>query len=166
MASVRRVEPGDAAQFKAVRLAALDDAPSAFGSTYAAEAAATDDAWADRALAGSSGSLRATFFAVEQGAIVGLAGGYRDDPSDTEVHLVSMWVAPAHRRDGVGRALVDEVMAWARATGAYTIALWVTRGNTAAEQLYHSMGFTPTGESQPLPSDPSRAEDRMVRPLP
>ncbi len=65
MVSVRRIEPGDAALLRTVRLAALEDAPSAFGSTHAAEAVRSDHEWAERALAGSKGSARATFFANE-----------------------------------------------------------------------------------------------------
>jgi ribosomal protein S18 acetylase RimI-like enzyme len=166
MVSVRRIEPGDAALLRTVRLAALKDAPSAFGSTHAAEAVRSDHEWTERALAGSKGSARATFFASEPGAVVGLVGGYRDGPSDGRVELVSMWVAPTHRRSGVGRALVDAVIAWVQETGGSEVGLWVTRGNSAAEHLYQSMDFTPTGERQPLPSDPSKEETRMVRPIP
>ena len=53
MVSVRRIEPGDAALLRTVRLAALKDAPSAFGSTHAAEAVRSDHEWTERALAGS-----------------------------------------------------------------------------------------------------------------
>ena len=74
-----------------------------------------------------------------------------------------MWVAPTHRRRGVGRGLVDAVIAWTQDTGGSDVGLWVTRGNSAAEQLYESMGFTATGERQRLPSDPSKEEARMVR---
>jgi ribosomal protein S18 acetylase RimI-like enzyme len=165
MVSVRRIEPGDAALLRTVRLAALKDAPSAFGSTHAAEVVRSDHEWTDRALAGSKGSVRATFFANGPGVVVGLVGGYRDGPSDGRVELVSMWVAPTHRRSGVGRALVDAVIAWTQETGGSDVGLWVTRGNSAAEHLYQSMGFIPTGERQPLPSDPSKEETRMVRPI-
>ena len=72
-----------------------------------------------------------------------------------------MWVAPQARNRGVGAALVDAVTAWAIDTSATSVALWVTRGNTAAEMLYTSKGFVTTGEIQPLPSDSSRDEARM-----
>jgi ribosomal protein S18 acetylase RimI-like enzyme len=45
------------------------------------------------------------------------------------------------------------------------VHLWVTRGNEPALRLYESMGFRPTGESQPLPSDPARVELAMTREL-
>ena len=76
-----------------------------------------------------------------------------------------MWTSPTHRRSGVGRALIEAVIAWAEETGGTHVGLWVTVGNTAAESLYQSMGFVPTGERQVLPSDPSKDEARMDRSL-
>lgn len=163
--SVRRVQPDDADLLRTVRLAALKEAPSAFGSTYTAEAGRPDHEWSERAAAGSTGSGRATFFADVSGNVVGLIGGYRDATSDGVVEVVSMWVAPRLRRRGVGRALLEAVVTWAGETRGSEVALWVTCGNTPAEDLYRSMGFIPSGERQSLPSDPSKTEARMVRSL-
>ena len=159
---VLRVAADDAVRLKHVRLAALEDAPSAFGSTHAAEASRPDDEWVQRAVAGSQGNDRATFFARLDDDVVGLAGGHRDERSSSTVELVSMWVAPHVRGRGVGALLVDAVTSWAIDTKATSIALWVTSGNRPAERLYESKGFVPTGELQPLPSDPSRNEARMA----
>ena len=163
---VRRIEKRDAGRLQSVRLAALEEAPSAFGSTHAAEANRPHAEWVERAAAGSRGSDRATFFAELDDEVVGLVGGYRQEPTSAVVELVSMWVAPGVRGRGVGAALVDAVRAWAAETNATSISLWVTRGNTPAERLYSSTGFVATGELQPLPSDPSRDEERMELSLP
>jgi GNAT superfamily N-acetyltransferase len=144
-----------------VRLAGLEDAPSAFGSTYELEADRPEAEWVQRATEGSRGDDRATFFAQLDDEIVGLVGGYREEPSSQVVELVSMWIAPHVRRRGVGADLVDAVRAWAVETNATTISLWVTRGNTAAERLYRSAGFVATGQVQRLPSDSSYDEARM-----
>lgn len=159
---VRRTTTLDAARLKQIRLAALTEAPSAFGSTYRSEANRPDAEWVQRAVAGSQGSGRATFFAQLADEIVGLVGGYREEPSSPIVELVSMWVAPHVRGRGVGVLLVDAVTAWANETNATSIVLWVTRGNTPAERLYGSKGFIATGEVQPLPSDSTRDEVRMM----
>ena len=105
------------------------------------------------------------FFAVADGEIVGLAGGYRLGPASGVVELVSMWTDPTVRRSGAGRLLIDAVLGWAKACGAGEVQLWVTRGNTAAETLYRAVGFTETGDYQPLPSDPCREETRMTMAL-
>ena len=159
---VRRTTTLDAARLKQVRLAALEEAPSAFGSTYRSEANRPDAEWVQRAVAGSRGSSRATFFAQLDDDLVGLVGGYLGETSSQIVELVSMWVAPHVRGRGIGVLLVDAVAAWAIETNATSIALWVTRGNTPAERLYGSKGFIATGEVQPLPSDSSQDEVRMM----
>jgi len=148
-----------------VRLAALQESPSAFGSTYEAEASRADDEWIERAQRGAAGVDRVTFFAVVNGEIVGLVGGFRPDSDASNVDLVSMWTAPRARRLGVARALVAAVLQWATTASATMVHLWVTRGNEPALRLYESMGFRLTGESQPLSSDLAKDELAMTRDL-
>ena len=163
--TVRRIRTSDGALLKAVRLAALLDAPSAFGSTYEHEVTFTEGHWSERADAGSAGALRSTFLALDGPEVVGIAGGYRNSQEDGTVELVSMWVAPTHRRQNVGRALVKRVCDWARETGGRDVALWVTLDNMPAEALYRGLGFRETGDVQPLPSDPCKDELRLKRSL-
>ena len=162
---VRRITGEDGAVLRELRLRALRDAPSAFGSTYAVEVVRTPDEWAARAARGSSGGDNATFLADVDGECVGLAGGFRNDHDGhhADIDLVSMWVAPAHRGTGVADALVDAVLDWACHEGeAQKVGLWVTRGNERAQRFYERLGFVETGDVQPLPSDPCRDEVRMV----
>jgi GNAT superfamily N-acetyltransferase len=76
-----------------------------------------------------------------------------------------MWVRPSARGLGVGKALVEAAAAWAKARGFAALFLWVTEPNTSARRLYDQCGFTPTGERQPLPSDPALTEIGMSRTL-
>ena len=101
----------------------------------------------------------ATFLASRDGIPVGM-GGMAVDSAD-ERTVVAMWVHPEHRRMGVASALLDAVRRWARADGATRLVLWVTRTKGAATTLYARAGFTPTGESKPLPSNPSLTEDKL-----
>jgi GNAT superfamily N-acetyltransferase len=162
MVLVRGVTAEDWQVLRDIRLAALLDAPSAFGSTYAQEIALTEQDWRDRA------ANRINFLAYLPEASIagpaGLAGGYVEQPGQAE--LVSMWVSPLARGGGVGEALIERVAQWAKeeADGA-TLHLWVTDSNKSALRLYERCGFTLTGERQPLPSDPSLNEVAMSRPL-
>lgn len=162
---MRQIRADEGAVLKRVRLAALLESPSAFGSSYAAEADSSDDHWASRAVLGAAGDPSVTFFAVDGDSVVGLVAGYRRPDVPSSVELVSMWVSPAHRGAGVGRQLVDAVIAWAGRAGATTVELWVTRGNDDAVRMYEAAGFQPTGDHQPLPSDPCKDELRMRRPV-
>ncbi|MFP3905985.1 MAG: GNAT family N-acetyltransferase [Acidimicrobiales bacterium] len=148
-----------------VRLAALTDSPAAFGSSLERELGWGEDEWDERASQGAASEDRATWFAVDgdSGEVVGIVGAIRPDPAGSDVELVSMWAAPAARRRGVGRTLVDAVLEWAQEGGAGSVSLWVTRGNDAAERLYREMGFVETGDRQPLPSDSCKDELRMTR---
>lgn len=156
---IRRVLPGDAQLLKRVRLAALLDEPSAFGSTYAAESEAPDERWADLARERAAGSDHSTYFALDGDRVVGIVGGHR--LGSATVELVSMWTDPDARGMGVGAALVGAVVEWASGSG---VELWVTRGNDAARRLNERCGFEETGDFQALPSDPCKDEVRMRRP--
>lgn len=143
------LDPADGPTLRAMRLAALTDAPTAFGSTLARESAWTDADWADRARERTDGTRSVTFIAWHGSHPVGISGGYVDPADPTLAHLVSMWVAPDARRTGISRRLVDAVLAWARSRGLRAVTLSVTVGNTAAERLYTRAGFTPTAHRYP-----------------
>lgn len=153
---VRRVEPHDWLVLRAVRLAALGEAPSAFGSSYAREVAFDESQWRRRIAAG------ATFLAWTDDEPVGLVTGIADEaaPAD-ERHVVSMWVRPDARGTAVSTALIQTVREWARAQGATSLTLWVADGNERARRFYEGCGFGPAGERQPLPSNPAVAEDKL-----
>lgn len=161
--NVRRIRADEGAALKAVRLAALLDTPAVFASTHEREVAFTDDDWALRASASAQGDDRSLFFAELDGKVVGLVGAYADPATAGAVELVSMWTAPATRRTGTGRLLVQAVLDWATTAGAAAVGLWVIRGNDPAQRLYESMGFTETGDFQPLPTDPCKDELRLSR---
>lgn len=57
----------------------------------------------------------------------------------------ALYVAPAARRAGVGRALVTGCLGWAHAGGASWLALAVVEANEPAIALYASLGFHPVG---------------------
>lgn len=140
-----------------MRLAALQDAPYAFGSKYEWEIVKPEESWRTRLAA------RAQFLAELDGKPLGTAGGIASD--DGNAALISMWVAPSGRGQGVGDRLVGAVLDWARSEGYPGIRLWVTEGNHAAENLYRRCGFTRTGAEQPVSPDDPRTEFEMARDL-
>ena len=158
MVSVHATTLDDWQAMREIRLQALRDAPEAFASTYAKEAAFTTADWHRRA------SRDGSFLAyLPDGELAGLAGGFEEEPGVVE--LVSMFVRPQGRGHGVGEALVDAVVAWARNRDAASVHLWVTETNKPARRLYERCGFAATAERQPLPSNPALGELGMSRPL-
>jgi ribosomal protein S18 acetylase RimI-like enzyme len=157
--------PANALLFKNVRLRALQDTPSAFSSTYAKESELTDADWVKRAVQWSSGQS-VGYLAIDAGSAYGIASGMLDQDDATCAHLFSMWIAPTHRRLGIGRMLVEAVLAWAQAQNIRTVQLLVTSNNDSAITFYHRLGFALTGRSEPYVNDPALSNYEMVRPIP
>lgn len=133
-------------RLRTIRLQALADAPDAFGSTYAEVAA--------RPLASWSKQLQeiAAFVAVKDGEDVGLVRCASDDRHPDIAWLMSMWVAPEARGQGVGEALIDAVIEYARSSGAIRLLLNVGDDNEPAIALYARKGFKPNGATGSLPA--------------
>jgi GNAT superfamily N-acetyltransferase len=176
MVLVRATVLDDWQALREIRLQGLRDAPDAFGSTYARDAAFPPAEWQRRATrdgsffaflpdTGPAGPAGPAELAgpAEPAEPAGLAGGYEEEPGVVE--LISMFVRPGARGRGVGEALVDAVAAWAANRNAASLHLWVTENNKAARRLYERCGFTVTPERQPLPSNPALGEVGMTRPL-
>lgn len=62
-----------------------------------------------------------------------------------EAEVLTLAVDPALRRQGTGRALMQDFLETARARGGQTAFLEVAETNTAARALYLVMGFAPAG---------------------
>jgi GNAT superfamily N-acetyltransferase len=157
---IREIDTDGWRAMRDIRLAALQNAPQAFASTYDREIAFVEADWLRRI----SGGANFLAYAPELGtAPVGIAGGIDGGPGTIE--LVSMWVRPPARGHGIGQALVEAVVGWARAKGMPRVHLWVAENNHSARLLYERCGFRPTVERQPLPSDAQLPEIGMARSL-
>jgi GNAT superfamily N-acetyltransferase len=153
---IDRLRPGEGDRWRRIRLRALQEAPYAFGTTYA-EASQWDAArWEAQVVE------VATFVAVLDGRDVGVARGASHRRNDAR-ELVSMWVDPAARRVGIAAQLIASVAAWAAAAGATMLVLDVVADNAAAIALYHRAGFAPfDGEAM---GERAPGEVRFVRTL-
>jgi GNAT superfamily N-acetyltransferase len=151
---------GDEDRFREVRLRALADAPQVFASTFERENGFSRDVWTSRLTSDRTVNI----LAVDDGRALGTASGRIEEQPGT-AQLLGMWVAPEARGRGVGRALIETIVDWARDRGIHRLGLWVTEANDPARALYEKSGFLPTGERQPLPSDTAIMETKLVREL-
>jgi hypothetical protein len=103
---VRMTDSTDWMLLKQVRLAALANAPTAFGVSYKTAAKYTDEQWQERA----SGRAGPEFWlAFMDGEAVGMIGG---GTSQTHrYNLIGMWVQPRVRGSRIASVLVDAVKA-------------------------------------------------------
>jgi len=144
---IRRLLPSDAAAFQQVRLRALLDSPSAFGSSYEEEA---DRLISDVADSLAEGSGRTVFGAFDESTLLGVVGVGRERGLK-ERHrgfIRSMVVAPEARGRGVGKALMGVAIDFARSMpGLRQLTLAVTAENEVAVALYERLGFVVCGTS-------------------
>jgi len=103
---------------------------------------------------------------MDAGTACGIAGSFLDQNDRTRANLISVWTAPTHRKRGIGRLLVNEVLNWARGRNARALQLMVTSNNKLAIRFYQRLGFTQTGRTEPYPNDPAVVEYEMSRPIP
>lgn len=162
MPVLEQINPKNVSAFRMLRLWALQDSPSAFGSTYARESQFPEAEWLQRA-ANMNGETRVGYLAMDNASPYGIIGAFRDEHDPAKAQVISMWVAPAYRRTGVGRALIAAIEAWAQKTGARRLQLLVTSGNHSAMEFYKQCGFAFTGRTEPYPNDPSLIEYEMAR---
>jgi ribosomal-protein-alanine N-acetyltransferase len=77
--------------------------------------------------------------ALSRDSVVGYVVAHR---AADEGEILNLGVAPAHRRQGVGRALVEGVLRLLAARGVRHVYLEVRESNAGARRLYQSLGFS------------------------
>jgi ribosomal protein S18 acetylase RimI-like enzyme len=147
--AVRILGVDDWRDWRALRLAALVEAPDAFSSRLADWQGDGDreERWQDR-LTGRWHNVVAEL----DGRPAGMASGLL--PDDGPAELLSTWVAPFARGRGVGDALVSSVVAWAQQEGRGEVRLQVREANPAAIALYARHGFVDRGPVDDEPGEP------------
>ena len=137
-----------------MRLAALKDAPFAFGSKWEHEKERAEEGWRNAVVS------RTRFVAEADGDAIGMAA-IGPSTYTGAAAITSVWVSPEARGKGVGDSLVRALFAWARERGYTQLLLWVADGNTHAEALYKRHGFRRTGDVQQVRADEDRMEFEM-----
>lgn len=137
---VRQLTNADATSFRALRLAGLKAHPDAFGSSWEEES--------EQPLSWFADTLRDSYVTgcENGGALVGIAGFLHSERLKTKHRgtLWGMYVAPEARGQGVGAALVQQLIGHAKNT-VEELNLTVAAQNLSAIKLYESMGFVRTG---------------------
>ena len=140
---IRRAAPGDAAA-----LVELGRSVSAEPEGWLI----TDGGW--RGVAEERRYLRAVrrsphaavFVADAGGEIVGRLSLARDaHPASLHVADLGLMVAAGERRRGIGQALLEQAVAWAREVGVEKLELHVFPHNEPAIRLYERFGFEREG---------------------
>ena len=162
---IRQMNAADWAIIRPLRLRALSDSPSAFGSSFAEQSKESDAQWIERIEQLTDPRRAGMWLAFLGEDAVGMVAGVKDEKDPRRAWLISMWVAPDARRHGLGQALIHHVIDWADQSGMDAMHLHVTDGNDPARRLYERLGFQTTGETMPHPRIPNLIEHEMRRVL-
>lgn len=134
------LSPDEWPAYKALRLESIQNAPQAFGATYAEAAALPEALFRGRLEDSARGEKSWLRFARADGRLVGMIGAFRtEEPGVAKV--VSVYVSPTARRCGTARLLMAAILDQLSQAGISRALLGVTAGQEAAIQLYKSFGF-------------------------
>jgi ribosomal protein S18 acetylase RimI-like enzyme len=164
---VRRLTPADAPEFRRLRLKALRESPTAFGSSYAEEARRPLAAFKTRLEARADNWV---FGSLHGQRLIGVLRLVREQ-GKKERHkatIYGLYVAPSERRRGIARKLLAEAIATARTLkGLRQIRIGVVTSNAAARTLYVKAGFVEYGKEEDALFVAGRfhAESLMVKKL-
>jgi ribosomal-protein-alanine N-acetyltransferase len=117
------------------------------------------DPWSREAFEAELSGLNPTVYFVaeaENGTICGYMGVWH---ILDEGHITNVAVRPDCRRLGIGRQLVEAVLADGHQKGIYNFTLEVRVSNEAARALYRELGFEPAGVRKRYYSD---GEDALI----
>lgn len=145
---IRLLGPDDAEPFQHLRLRGLRDVPEAFGTTYEEDVVLPLAVVAERLRPARAPAGRAVIGAFRGDTLVGFAGCMQS-PKRKSSHKADLWgtyVAPDARGQGVGRRLLEALIAETRTwDGVERLTLTVVERAEAARRLYAALGFEEFG---------------------
>jgi GNAT superfamily N-acetyltransferase len=162
---IRRIRADEGLRLRALRLRALGDSPTAYGSTLASEELYPESIWHERAASGAAGDKVVTIVAEHDNRLLGMATGLAaGSPTHDELNptMVAVFVDGTVRQQGVGVGLVEKVIDWAKARGSARLFVWITSGNEPAVALYRRCGFRVTGATRPNAHTSTLVECEML----
>ena len=102
------------------------------------ERAVFSDPWSERDLSDCVRTGVPFLIAEQGGAVIGYVIAHH---ALDEAEILNLGVVPTHQREGVGRALVQGMLARLRERGVTTVFLEVRESNAVARRLYGALGF-------------------------
>lgn len=145
MIRILRLDPDDWPSYRRLRIEALRTDPQAFGSTLESTLRRPDDWWRQRLVDAAAGKDQWLFFAKKGEDLLGMVGAVSEEPKVAEV--ISMYVTPLVRRQGVARLLLRTQMEALTKAEIRTVRLQVRPSQIAARTFYSSEGFVPVAMS-------------------
>ena len=161
---VRALGAGDVDAYRALRRRGLVEHPEAFTSSADEEAATPPDKLARRLAPDASRPHDVVFGAFVDGELAGLCGMDVDMRAKVrhKGHVFGLYVPAERAGRGVGRALVDRVVAHARERGLAQLTLTCTADNRPARRVYERAGFAMVGREPHAVRVDGKSHDKVL----
>lgn len=183
------LEPRHIQLYRLMRLRALTDSPSQFGSAFQREIAFTPQVWTQRLMNPHQITFIATisssidsidlptkcetwnepsqFKVSDQLLPLGMITCIQSFDNPEDARIVGLWVSPETRRQGIGKALIEKALSWASQRVEEherfkTLILDVWKDNWAARGLYERCGFTRLAGTSPEEAQDIRYTYKLV----
>ena len=132
----------DSLQFREIRIESTREAPESFRATEEEMRSKSIEEFESQLAAQNGASLFVGAF--KGSSLVGVAALFFESSQKLshKATVGSVFVTPVHRKNGIGRALMSELLAIAREDEKLSqLNLAVNTTNTTAVELYKSLGF-------------------------
>ncbi len=139
--TIRHTVPADVTSYRELRLEALRNHSTAFGSDYEENLQKPLSYWEERL--NESAEAQAKFVAEQSGQLIGMAGIFRSmsKKSNHSADLVGVYVKPEWRGKNISEMLIRACLNWAAEKNITIVKLGVVTGNLPAIRAYERCGF-------------------------
>jgi len=141
---IRDASLADAEQYRALRLFALKDSPTAFSADYEVNAKQPMSYWKNRLKPEEHGII---FVAENDNQLIGMTGIRKGDSPKTK-HSAGIWgvfIHPEWRGLHIAEGLIEMCCEWAKLREVQIVKLAVVSTNESAVRLYERSGFAVYG---------------------
>jgi ribosomal protein S18 acetylase RimI-like enzyme len=168
--TIETLQPAQWAEYKDLRLRALQREPQAFGTPYSKDVAHPDEKWIERLEAVGKGTSWNLFARNSEGKLVGMIGGYRDgnDMQNGTAQIFGVYIDQEERGKGIAKKLMNAIISeLEKVPEINKIVLEVNCDQQTATKLYEAFGFKSEGDPYPyvLGDGIEHQVVKMVRPV-
>ncbi|MEI7792849.1 MAG: GNAT family protein [Candidatus Berkelbacteria bacterium] len=145
---LKKLKPEDWAEYKKIRLEALEKEPTAFAMSFEEEVGRSDDLWSTK-LDPSGDLLNYMIFACDGNEVIGMAGIFQNEKTKLKhiSNIYGVYLRESYRGRGIGKAMLEIMINEAKkAPGVAKISLSVNTEQLPAVRSYEKAGFKNIGK--------------------
>ena len=147
--TISKLNPSEWSKYKKLRLEALKNEPSSFGSSYEDSLKLPDNTWREQLQKSQDEDSNVMFFAKDDNHPIGMIGAFWKNKEKTKHigNIFGVYVDPKYRSKGIGKLLMEAILnKLNNMPQIEKIKLSVVTQQTSALKLYEKYGFKSIGK--------------------